>query len=154
MSHSEPETRKFLRDEKSALKKLQTKSQKTLRSGGTCDFKRSAIIHVHPGVHLSSQPDNITQLELPVSAAGAISARSKFQFVATATKSDLDDATKLLITSLSPAKTATSDLGALRRLKKLINYSKNSKNEGLSFVHWDKSSSRIVVFTDASFGNT
>lgn len=46
------------------------------------------------------------------------------------------------------------DRRAFRRLSLFIKFAKISKNEGLKLLQLDNLSSRIAVFTNASFGNT
>lgn len=84
--------------------------------------------------------------------ADAVNVRATPQYIATSSSPDIAGPAQLLIASFMQTESNAANHCALRRLKNLIKYSKLTKNDGLKFVGLDKSSCRMVLFTDAPFG--
>jgi len=96
-------------------------------------------------VYSISNKSKLEVLEIPKTERESVSARAKLQYVATVSRPDLASPVQLLASKVKHPSEET---------RKIIAYSKETCQKGLRFVNLDKDTMRIVLFTDASFGNT
>lgn len=111
-------------------------------------FHGAYIRHEAKGVFTLMQSDKLSALIPPKTVEEAVSLRAKVQYIATTTRPDLASPSQLRAAEVTNPIRST-----FRKLKDLVNYCHKSKDLGLKFVALDKESIRIVLFTDASFGN-
>ena len=95
-----------------------------------------------------TQAEKLEKLVEPMTDEQAVSVRAQIQYIAATTRPDLASASHLLASDVRHP-----DHTTFRRLRKLVTYVQETKNIGLRFMPLDEASLRIVLFTDASFGN-
>lgn len=139
----------FLEIEDIESREFATKPRKTFGCGDTHLFNGSEIKREAENVYSISNKSKLEVLEIPKTERESVSARAKLQYVATVSRPDLASPVQLLASKVKhPSEETTKNLG------KIIEYSKEKCQKGLRFVNLDKDTMRIVLFTDASFGNT
>jgi hypothetical protein len=141
--------KEFLDLEENSSLDFKTKPRKLLNRGARADFNGSIIIRDASGHYISKQSDKLHCLEQPNSDEEAVSVRAKIQYVASKCRPDLASASQLLAGAVcGPVSKKTYKV-----LRDMVAYCRETYDVGLRFIPLDVSSLRLVLFTDASFGN-
>lgn len=95
-----------------------------------------------------SQPDKISNLKAASNQAEFASIRALAQYIGVNSRPDLCAPVQLIAPGGEPA-----SKGEYKMLDKAVNFAKETIMQGLTFVHIDLNTARIVLMTDASFAN-
>ena len=141
-------SRRFIEEEQQYSTEFRTKPRKILDVGMGSMFNGAYIKHESRGLFSLSQWDKLSALVVPKTSDEAVSLRARIQYIATTTRPDLSSPSQLLSTEvINPIRST------FRKLKDLVNYCHATQEFGLKFVSLDANSLRVLLFTDASFGN-
>lgn len=111
-------------------------------------FNGTSISHERKGCYKLFQENKLENIILPTDSASAISVRAQLQYISCASRPDLSSPVQLLTAELQ-APTPKS----FKKLNTIINHAKETKSLGLKFIRLSGKYLRIMLFTDASFGN-
>jgi len=138
----------FLECEEKESKRFRTNPRQVIRIGDTCKFNGSELCRISKSKYTLTQRSKLKELKVPHLEKDAVSTRAKIQYIATCSRPDLASATQLLTSAVSEP-----DSTAMKKLKEIVAHCQKTSAEGLNFVKLDKDTLKIVLFTDASFGN-
>jgi hypothetical protein len=139
----------FLAEEEAVSVHFKTKPRKLIKVGSTVKFNGSTITRPERGKYVLQQEEKLRSLIIPRTDDEAVSARAKIQYVASMCRPDVASVAQLLASAVrGPISNKIHT-----RMRELISYCHETADIGLNFVNLNPDSLRLILFTDASFGN-
>ena len=137
----------FLQLEEAEVKQFKCKPRTILLKEKSVRFNGSQISRKKNNMYELKQSE-MFGFEDPSTNEEFVSIRAKLQYIAGCTRPDIAGPVQILA---SESKNPTDE--SFSKLKKIIKYCKDSRNDGLQFIDLDISTMRILLFTDAAFAN-
>lgn len=141
-------TETFLAEEEEAVARFKIKPRKPINEDETI-FNGISIISNKNGEVLINQSDKIDKFDIPHDEKNFACQRSMAQYIGVNFRPDICAPVQLI--APGSQMTTTTEYATL---SKVIKHLKGSKHECLRYTKVDMGTARMVVLTDASFGNS
>lgn len=112
------------------------------------NFNGSVITRRNANIYSISQTEKLRGVVFAKTQADLESTRAKLQYVGCCTRPDLCSSVQLLASQV-----ISNSVSCYNKLNNIIKWCHETSAIGLTFVPLDKSSLRLMLFTDASFAN-
>ena len=141
-------SKEFLDDEERESHKFKCKPRQVIVSGSNVQFNGANIYSNKANHYGINQADKLRNLKIPINHDELTSTRAQIQYIASCTRPDLSSPVQLMAAELNDDLPQT-----YKKLKKLVKWCHDTCDIGLQYVPLDADTLRLVLFTDAAFGN-
>lgn len=138
----------FLDDEERESNKFKCKPRDVILPGNSVQFNGVTIYSARPNHYGIHQSDKMRSLQIPTNNQQLSSTRAQIQYIASCTRPDLSSSVQLMAAEMKDDSPTT-----YKKMEKIVKWCHDTCNIGLQYIPLDLDSLRLVLFTDAAFGN-
>ena len=138
----------FIRAEERESVRFQCKPRRILDKGDSSEFNGCRIHIDRNGTHSITQSEKLRAITEPKTRDELVSARAQVQYIGSCTRPDLCAPVQLMASTVQDPSDKTYS-----EMRKIIAWCHETSGVGIKYVPLDEESSRLALFTDASFAN-